>query len=43
MSPMEVQEILQLYDLNQTWNIFGSVALDGVGLYEGLDWLASVI
>lgn len=42
MTPVEVCKGLGLYDLkNRIWHIQGTCALRGVGLYEGLDWLAS--
>ncbi|KFK37754.1 hypothetical protein AALP_AA3G025600 [Arabis alpina] len=44
MSPREVCEGLGLLDLkNRKWHIQGTCALQGDGLYEGLDWLSSTL
>ncbi|CAN8260585.1 unnamed protein product [Cochlearia groenlandica] len=44
MSPREVCEGLGLLDLkNRKWHIQGTCALKGDGLYEGLDWLSSML
>ncbi|GAU18934.1 hypothetical protein TSUD_229240, partial [Trifolium subterraneum] len=44
MTPTEVCEGLGLFDLrNRKWHIKGSCALKGDGLFEGLDWLASIL
>ncbi|XP_008803472.1 ADP-ribosylation factor 1-like 2 [Phoenix dactylifera] len=44
MTPMEVCEGLGLYDLrNRIWHIQGTCAINGEGLYEGLDWLATTL
>ncbi|KAG7580469.1 Small GTP-binding protein domain [Arabidopsis suecica] len=44
MSPREVCEGLGLLDLkNRKWHIQGTCALQGDGLYEGLDWLSTTL
>lgn len=44
MTPREVCEGLGLYDLkNRKWQMQGTCALKGDGLYEGLDWLSSTL
>ncbi|XP_010463760.1 PREDICTED: ADP-ribosylation factor 1-like 2 [Camelina sativa] len=44
MSPREVCEGLGLLELkNRKWHIQGTCALQGDGLYEGLDWLSSTL
>ncbi|PNX73290.1 ADP-ribosylation factor-like protein [Trifolium pratense] len=44
MTPTEICEGLGLFDLrNRKWHIKGSCALEGDGLFEGLDWLASTL
>lgn len=44
MTAREVCEGLGLFDLkNRKWNIQGTCALKGDGLYEGLDWLSSTL
>uniref|UniRef100_A0A7N0U6D8 ADP-ribosylation factor n=1 Tax=Kalanchoe fedtschenkoi TaxID=63787 RepID=A0A7N0U6D8_KALFE len=44
MTPREVCEGLGLLELkNRKWQIQGTCALKGDGLYEGLDWLASTL
>ncbi|KAJ7543069.1 hypothetical protein O6H91_09G024100 [Diphasiastrum complanatum] len=44
MSPAEVCEALGLYSLqNRRWQIQGTCATKGEGLYEGLDWLATTL
>ncbi|KAK8926401.1 hypothetical protein KSP39_PZI018992 [Platanthera zijinensis] len=44
MTPLEVCEELCLYDLtNRKWHIQGTCALNGAGLYEGLDWFATTL
>ncbi|CAF2376537.1 BnaCnng18370D [Brassica napus] len=44
VSPLEVCEGLGLLDLkNRKWHIQGTCALQGDGLYEGLDWLSSTL
>lgn len=40
LSEFEVSERLGLHDIrDRTWQIFKSSAINGTGLYEGLDWL----
>ncbi|KAJ7289967.1 hypothetical protein O6H91_Y301500 [Diphasiastrum complanatum] len=44
MSPAEVCEALGLSSLhNRRWQIQGTCATKGEGLYEGLDWLATTL
>lgn len=44
MTAREVCDGLGLFDLkNRKWNIQGTCALKGDGLYEGLDWLSSTL
>ena len=44
MSPTEVCQALGLTELRgRRWQVQGSVATKGDGLYEGLDWLASTL
>jgi len=43
MSVKEVTERLGLSKRSQKWYVQGSCATTGDGLYEGLDWLASVL
>eukprot|EP00850_Spirogloea_muscicola_P015978 SM000126S26354 [mRNA] locus=s126:371960:376138:- [translate_table: standard] len=44
LTPAEVCEALGLFNLrNQRWQIQGTVAPKGEGLYEGLDWLATTL
>ncbi|KAJ8614579.1 hypothetical protein CTAYLR_004953 [Chrysophaeum taylorii] len=42
-SPEEVTEFLDLVRLRQRWHVQASSALAGDGLYEGLDWISSVL
>jgi small GTP-binding protein len=39
----EIIEILKLYEIKQKWAIFGSIAITGEGIYEGLEWLSENI
>ncbi|KAI3385790.1 hypothetical protein SNEBB_004156 [Seison nebaliae] len=42
MSPAEITQRLGLNEIRvRQWFIQGTVALEGTGLYEGLDWLSS--
>eukprot|EP00850_Spirogloea_muscicola_P017591 SM000153S01580 [mRNA] locus=s153:28262:32511:+ [translate_table: standard] len=44
LTPAEVCEALGLFNLrNRRWQIQGTVAPKGEGLYEGLDWLATTL
>ena len=44
MDDSSIAEILGLHNIkNREWAIFKTSAIKGEGLYEGLDWLASMI
>ncbi|XP_057872279.2 ADP-ribosylation factor [Cryptomeria japonica] len=44
MTPMEICEGFGLFNLrNRRWQIQGTCATKGEGLYEGLDWLATTL
>jgi len=44
LSEAEVAEGLGLSDIkNRDWSIFKASAVKGEGLFEGLDWLASML
>lgn len=44
LTPIEVSERLGLEDLrNRTWQIYKTSAINGTGLYEGMDWLVDAL
>lgn len=44
LTPAEISEHLGLFQLKaRRWHIQSSVAINGTGLYEGLDWLSSTL
>ena len=44
MSVSEVAEKMGLHELKSIdWNIQGTCALTGEGLYEGIDWLSKAV
>jgi len=43
MTPEEIVDIFDCHELMRKWHVFGSCAGSGDGLYEGLDWLFSVL
>ena len=44
LSPPQVTEKLGLHQItNRTWQVQGSSAIRGDGLYEGLDWVSNQI
>ena len=44
LSALEISEKLNLAEIkNRNWQIFKSSAINGTGLYEGLDWLVDTL
>lgn len=43
MRKEEIEEKMELRELNNTWYVQPCSVIEGEGLYEGLEWLASAI
>lgn len=43
MKPFEIAAALDLSNLRQEWHIQASNAVNGDGLYEGLEWLKQAL
>jgi len=44
LTPMEVCQALGLPELKgRVWHVQGSIAINGEGLYEGMDWMTSTM